>query len=386
MKITEIKSYPVWVGHRNQMVVKIETDEGLYGLGEAGLSGREMAVDGAVKHYREFLLGRDPMRISALWQEMYRSQYFEGGRVLTAAISAIDMALHDIAGKALNVPVYQLLGGKHRDYVPTFATAQAPMGEQMIENVQRFIELGWNAIRIGASSPFEDNDRTLYEPRETIGFTSKWMTKLREQVGPDPVLGVEYHHRLSVAEAASFCQRMPHGTIDFLEEPIRDETPEAYETLRKMVDVPFAIGEEFPSKWAFLPYIERGITNFVRVDVSNVGGLTEAKKVAGWAEAHYIDLMPHNPLGPICTAASLHLAASVPNFAWLEVWASVTGDDRHMDDNLFPVRPRLEGARFAVPDAPGLGVDFNEELAKEMAFKFWEAPHLHRRDGSYTNW
>jgi len=118
MKITDIKCYPVWVGHRNQCLVKVETDEGIYGWGEAGLSGRELAVAGAVKHYREFLLGRDPMRIGALWQEMYRSQYFEGGRVLTAAIAAIDIALYDIAGKALGVPVYQLLGGKQRDFVP----------------------------------------------------------------------------------------------------------------------------------------------------------------------------------------------------------------------------------------------------------------------------
>ena len=136
--------------------------------------------------------------------------------------------------------------------------------------------------------------------------------------------GIDYHHRLSVAEAASFCQRMPPGTLDFLEEPIRDETPEAYEALRRMADVPFAIGEEFASKWQFLPFIERGLTQFARVDVCNVGGLTEAMKVAGWCEAHYIDLMPHNPLGPICTAATVHLAAAVTNFAWLECRNSPT--------------------------------------------------------------
>ena len=123
------------------------------------------------------------------------------------------------------------------------------------------------------------------------------MTQLREAIGPEPVLGIDYHHRLNVAEAASFCHRMPPGTLDFLEEPIRDETPEAYESLRTMVDVPFAIGEEISSKWDFAPYIERGITNFVRLDVCNVGGLTEAMKVASMAEVHYIDLMPHNPLG-----------------------------------------------------------------------------------------
>jgi galactonate dehydratase len=386
MKIRDVKSFPVWVGHRNQLVVKVETDEGIYGLGEAGLSGRELAVDGMVKHFREFLIGKDPMQAGALWQEMYRGAYFEGGRTFTAAMSAIDIALYDIKGKALGVPVYQLLGGKHRDSVPCFATASAPMGPKLVENVQEYIRRGWNTIRIGAGAPDSGADGRLFEPRESIGFAAEWVTKVREAVGLTPVLGVEYHHRLSVAEAASFCQRMPTGTIDFLEEPIRDESPEAYQALRKMTGVPFAIGEEFASKWQFLPYIERGLTNFARVDICNVGGFTEAMKVAGWAEAHYIDLMPHNPLGPICTAASIHLGAAVPNFAWLEVWVSLEGSDRHADDELFPLRPTLDGTGFPLPQAPGLGVDFNEELAVKQPFKFWEAPHLHRRDGSYTNW
>jgi galactonate dehydratase len=386
MKITDIKSYPVWVGHRNQMVIKVETDEGIYGLGEAGLSGRELAVAGAIQHYREFLIGRDPMRAGALWQEMYRSQYFEGGRVLTAAISAIDMALYDIKGKALGVPVYQLLGGKQREFIPCFATSSEPMGPRLVEEVQAMLQKGWNVIRIGAPMPGDEESINLFEPRESIGFTATWVNKVRQAVGPGPVLGVEYHHRLNVAEAASFCQRLPAGTLDFLEEPIRDETPEAYEALRKMVSVPFAIGEEFSSKWAFLPYIEGGLTNFARIDVCNVGGLTEAMKVAGWAEAHYIDLMPHNPLGSICTAASIHLGAAVANFAWLEVWADQSGESWQFNDDLFPVHPKLEGTHFLVSDLPGLGVDFNEELAKKAAFKFWEAPHYHRRDGSYTNW
>lgn len=386
MKISDVKSFPVWVGHRNQLVIKIETDEGIYGLGESGLSGRELAVAGAVQHYREFILGKDPMNAGALWQEMYRSQYFEGGRVLTAAISAIDMALYDIKGKALGVPVYQLLGGKHRDFVPCFATSWAPTGPALIENVKELMNMGWKVIRMGAGMPNNSAAPDLFEPRESIGFSAPWFTKVRDAVGPEPVLGVEYHHRLSVAEAASFCQRMPPGTIDFLEEPIRDESPEAYEALRKMTDVPFAIGEEFSSKWQFLPYIERGITNFARVDVCNVGGLTEAIKVAGMAEAHYIDLMPHNPLGPICTAATIHLAVAVPNFAWLEVWITPTGQTRHSNDDLFPVRPVLDGPGFPVPTLPGLGVEFDETLAQQQPFKFWEAPHLHRRDGSYTNW
>ena len=386
MKITEIKSFPVWVGQRNQLVVKIETDEGIYGWGESGVSGRELAVVGAIKHYREFLIGRDPMRIGALWQEMYRSQYFEGGRVLTAAISAIDIALHDIVAKALDVPVYQLLGGKQRDFVPCFATTGAPTVEKLIENAKLLISKEWNVIRTTPTNRRHTDGGNIFEPRESIAITADWLTQLREAIGSEPVLGIDYHHRLSVAEAASFCQRMPSGTLDFLEEPIRDETPEAYEALRTMVDVPFAIGEEFSSKWVFLPYLERGITNFARIDVCNVGGLTESMKVASMAEAHYIDLMPHNPLGPICTAATIHLATAVPNFAWLEVRVSPTENAGRYDDDLFPIQLKLEGARFRVPDSPGLGVECNEELAVEQSFKFWEAPHLSRSDGSYTNW
>jgi galactonate dehydratase len=230
------------------------------------------------------------------------------------------------------------------------------------------------------------NDRELFEPWESIGLTASWLAALREAVGPGPVLGIDYHHRLSVAEAASFCQRMPRGTLDFLEEPIRDETPEAYATLRSMTEVPFAIGEEISSKWGFLPYLERGLTNYVRLDVCNVGGFTEAMKVAGWAEAHYIDLMPHNPLGPVCTAASVHLGAAVPNFAWLEARVSPTETLAEWSDEIFPLQPKLEGASFPVDRSPGLGVEVNEEYLKAQEFRPWEAPHLHRRDGSYTNW
>ena len=386
MKITDIKPYPVWVGHRNQHIVKVETDEGIYGWGESGLSSRELAVVGAVRHYREFLIGRNPMRIGGLWQEMYRSQYFEGGRALTGAISAIDIALHDIVGKALNVPVYQLLGGKQRDAVPCFATTGASTVEELIANANLLLENGWNVIRTNVLHRAKPGEENIFEPHESISLAAEWLTALREAIGSEPVLGIDYHHRLSVAEAASFCQRMPSGTLDFLEEPIRDETPEAYESLRTMVDVPFAIGEEFSSKWQFLPYLERGITNFARLDVCNVGGLTESMKVAGLAEAHYIDLMPHNPLGPICTAATVHLAAAVPNFAWLEIRVSPTEKSGHYDEDLFPVQHKLDGAVIPVPDGPGLGVEVDEELVTAQTYKFSEPPHLRRRDGSHTNW
>jgi galactonate dehydratase len=383
MRITAIHCFAIWVGLRNQLLVKVETDDGIYGWGESGLSGRERAVMGAIDHYREFLIGRDPMQAGALWQELYRSQYFEGGRVLTAAIGAIDIALYDIKGKALGVPVYQLLGGKHRDRVPAFATAPADPGPEMIEQGKLLRDTGWTCIRF---VPAGQHSRDIYEPRESIARTAPWMVRAREELGADVVLGIDYHHRLSVAEAASFCQRMPQGTLDFIEEPIRDETPEAYEALRQLTIIPFAIGEEFSSKWQFLPYIERNIHQFNRIDICNVGGFTEAMKVAGWSEAHYVDLMPHNPLGPICTAASVHMAAAVPNFSWLECRASPVEQLGFDAAEVFPVQIRLDGSDYVVPDTPGLGVDVDEAFARRQTFQFSEPPHLRRRDGSYTNW
>tara|TARA_R110002020_G_scaffold56372_2_gene155965 strand:+ start:415 stop:1572 length:1158 start_codon:yes stop_codon:yes gene_type:complete len=385
MKITGIKPYPVWVGHRNQLIVKIETDEGIFGWGESGLSGREKAVLGAIEHFRQFLIGRDPMAIGAIWQELYRSQYFEGGRVLLAAQSAIDIALHDIKAKALGVPVYQLLGGKHRDVIPTFASTGAINGDETLDAARQLIDRGWSTIRFFPAA--WDNDGGIFEPRESIGKTAKFLTMAREALGNEIVLGIDYHHRLSVAEAASFCQKMPSGTLDFLEEPIRDETPQAYEALRRLTDVPFAIGEEFASKWQFLPYIERDIHQFNRLDLCNVGGFTEAMKVAGWSEAHYVDLMPHNPLGPICTAATIHFSAAIANFFALETRANAT--DLYAGTpttEMFPQMPVLDGAVFNVPQGPGLGIEVNEALVEAASFRFWEAPHLKRRDGSVTNW
>ncbi|AMX02880.1 mandelate racemase/muconate lactonizing enzyme family protein [Microbulbifer thermotolerans] len=384
MKISDIKAYPVWVGHRNLCLVKVETDEGIYGWGESGLSSRELAVAGAVKHFREFLLGRDARNIGALWQEMYRSQYFEGGRVLTAAISAIDIALWDIAGKALNVPTYQLLGGKQRDVIPLFVTSTKPMGSALLDDIRALADQGWEVIRATTGEHGSAVQPTTFDVRRSIAATSGSLREIRQELGEATVLGIDYHHRLSVAEAASFCQKLGEGVLDFIEEPIRDQSPSAYQGLRRMVDVPFAIGEEFASKWDFMPYIEQDITNFARIDVCNVGGLTEAMKVAAMAESHYIDIMPHDPLGPICTAATIQMCAAVPNLSWCEIAPYDSDTSDH--DKFFINRPKEVNRAYPVGDAPGLGIDVNEALIAEQSFKYWEAPRLYKPDGSYTNW
>ena len=413
MKIKNIISYPVWIGTRNQLLVKVETDNGLEGWGESGLSSRELGVSGIVEHYKNLLVGMNPLEIGKIWQRLYRSQYFEGGRTITAAISAIDLALHDIKGKALNVPVFELLGGKQRNQVPTFATTSASPGPEMIKQAKELIKSGWQAFRLslsqdGGDEEFEsiyskknqtfpiseDNfsnfrsqeDNNIFEPRESLNKTAKWIIEARKELGTEVVLGVDLHHRFSVAEAASFCNKLPQGTLDFLEEPIRDETPSAYNALRKMTNIPFAIGEEFASKWQFVPYIENDITQFARIDICNVGGITESMKVAGWCESHYIDMMPHNPLGPICTAASIHFGASVPNFAWLETRESSAENAGFSDNEIIQSSHKMVNAMYVVSDDPGLGIKVNEDYLKKSKFKQWDPPQLERNDGSVTNW
>ncbi|WP_370979263.1 mandelate racemase/muconate lactonizing enzyme family protein [Agaribacterium sp. ZY112] len=384
MKITNIKAYAFWAGMRNVCLVKIETDTGLWGWGESGLSGRELAVKGAVEHFSHFLIGKDASNIAALWQEMYRGAYFEGGRVLSAAISAIDIALYDVNAKKLGLPVYRLLGGKQRDRIPLFATSIKAMGPELIEDVLRLKDEGWRAIRLTTGEHGSPTEATEFEPRVSIANAAKWVLKAREALGAEVCLGIDYHHRLSPAEAASFIQRLPTGTLDYIEEPIRDQSPEAYKALRSMVDVPFAIGEEFSNKWDFAPYVQQNITQFGRIDVCNAGGFTESMKIAAMCETHYIDMMPHNPLSPICTAASMHFCAAVPNMAELEYlpYSSDTGDF----DRYFVNQPKLENNALLVSDEPGLGIDVNENLIKDLPFKYWEAPRLYKEDGSYTNW
>jgi len=388
LRISAVETFPVWVGHRNQLLVKVTADDGTFGWGESGLSGREDAVIGAIDHYCDLLLGADPFRIAHLWQKLYRSQYFEGGRVLTAAMSAIDIALYDLKGKALGVPVFELLGGRVRDRVPSLASTRATTSEGVLEQAHHFVSAGFDIVRLSRLNPAmpPDGIETVFEPRASIAQTADCMIRARAELGSAVTLGVDYHHRLSIAEAISFCQRMPSGTLDFLEEPIRDESPQAYEALRRCVDVPFAIGEEFSSKWQALPFVEAGLMQYMRLDICNIGGFTEALKVAGWCEAHYVDLFPHNPLGPICTAASIHLAAVVPNFTWLEYNRSVFNPITSFEKDLFPLAPQLEGTSFAIPSGPGLGVMVNESLLRSCAKRHWNPPMLRRSDGSHTNW
>ena len=238
------------------------------------------------------------------------------------------------------MPVYQLLGGACRDRVFGFRTVGSLSAPDCLERAREAVAEGWPAIRFAPADPIVPlallrNDMQAADPSHGVrrlvvrGRNGRAVHRDPGPVGRNAfrwgstsITGCRWRRR------PPFCQRIPRGSLAFLEEPIRCENPDAYATLRTMTDVPFAIGEEFTSKWAFLPYIERGLTNYARVDVGCVGGLTEARKVAGWCEAHYIDLMPHNPIGPVCTAATVHLAAATNNFTWIECIPQLSESER----------------------------------------------------------
>ncbi|WP_417812585.1 mandelate racemase/muconate lactonizing enzyme family protein [Thalassospira alkalitolerans] len=382
-RIAEITPFLARVGSRNQLLVRVTTEDGLVGWGESGLSGREQSVAATIRHYAGFLVGQDSRNIARIWQESYRSQYFEGGRVLTAAISAIDIALYDLLGKRMDVPVYQLLGGKQREVIPSFASTMGKDAAAQIEDVRVLVDAGWTCVR---TYPGSFDASAAFDPWASLSKTAQELIAIRETFGNEICLGIDLHHRYTVAEAAAFCAMLPRGTLNFIEEPIRSETPEAYKVLRGMTEIPFAVGEEFSSKWEAARFLDAGVTQFMRLDISNIGGFTEAMKVAAMSERHYVDLMPHNPLGPVCTAASVHMSAAVPNFSWLENRHSPVEAHGFHDDSLFPQQIPMKGPDYVVPDLPGLGVVVNEEALVNQSPEHVEAPHMVRPDGSVTNW
>ena len=385
MKITDIKTYFVGVQGKNLLVVKVETDQGIHGIGQGGTTTREQAMTGTIEHMRHFLVGKDPRRIEDINQEMYRGQYYEGGTIITATTSAIDIALWDILGKHLNTPVWQLLGGATRQQVTCFIDGPAGAGESYADQAEDLVRRGWKTIRFAPETgdpDFRQDRDSTFEPWESIDWTADQIRQARKRVGPHVRLAIDYHHRLNLAEAAAFCQRIRDVDLMFLEEPIRSESPDAYSALRAMTPMPFAIGEEFSGIYPFAPFIERGLANYVRLDVCNVGGFTAARKVAAMAEAHYLDIVPHTPQGTICLAASVHLCAAIHNFAILEYnWQMP-----HLPQDLFPRQLQLQGDGFPLPQGPGLGIEFDEEAAHRYPPLPWEAPHFRRRDGAFTNY
>ena len=379
MKISNIRAIPInsGQGSRNYLFVKVETDEGLYGLGEAGITGKELATSGAIQHFDHVLRGEDPMRIEHIWQRLFRGGFFKGGQLVTSAISAIDLALWDIKGKALGVPVWELLGGKCRDKVVCYAHITGDTPESMAADARRAVKQGFRFVRFGVA---EGPDGIL-EPRKAVPRTVELAEAVRDEVGDAIEMCIDFHTRLDPIDAVRLCDALVPFNLYFAEDPVRSENPDAYAFVRQHTNVPIAGGEELATKWEFKPLIERDLIDYVRVDLCIVGGLTEARKIAGWAEAHYQKLAPHNPLGPVSTAACVHLDVASPLFGVQEL-ARIPG---YLPD-VFPQQLQFDDGYLLPPDAPGLGVDLNEAAVEDHPYQMPSLHDLRMEDGSVTNW
>jgi galactonate dehydratase len=379
LRITDIETYPVWGGFRNYLFVVVDTDEGIYGLGEAGITGRELAVMGAIEHFKPLLVGQDPFRIEHIWQILFRGGFFPAQRILGAAISAIDIALWDIKGKALGVPVYELLGGRVRDKVVCYPhNAGHRMEIQfLVDSCLHTKEEGWKFVRWDL--PHEGD---VLEPRTSVRIAIQQVQAVREAVGGEIEIIFDVHTRLDLADAVWLCQEIEPFRPFFVEDPLRCENPDSFKTLRPRTAVPLAAGEQFSSKWEFRQLIEEEWIDYARLDLCLVGGFTEAKKIAGWCETHYIKLAVHNPLGPVSTAACLQLNLACSNFGVQEQ----PGRPGTILTDVVPVQSEWEDGYLLPPTGSGLGIEFDREAAKKHPFDMRELPHLTRPDRSVTNW
>ncbi|HSH79790.1 MAG TPA: mandelate racemase/muconate lactonizing enzyme family protein [Herpetosiphonaceae bacterium] len=379
MKITDIQSYPVWNGSRHFFFVVVDTDEGVSGVGEGGITGRELAMAGAVEHFKQQLVGQDPQRISFLWQLMSRGGFFPAQGVVSAALSAIDIALWDIKGKSLGVPVYQLMGGLARDRVVCYPhnVGHSMDIDSLVESCLQTKEEGWKFVRWGlpAADP-------LFEPRRSMIAAIKQMEAVRAAVGDEIEMIFDVHTRLDLPDALVLCDQCEPFRPFFMEDPLRAENAHQYRILRQRTSVPLAAGEQFSSKWEFREVIEEDLIDYARVDVCIVGGLSEALKVAGWCETHHIKLALHNPLSPVSSAACLQLNLVCPNVA-VQEQPRRTGT---VLLDVVPVQPEWEDGYLLPSTRPGLGIEFDREAARAYGLQATSLPQLRRYDGSFTNW
>lgn len=374
MKISAVKPYPLAGG----MFVKVETDEGIYGIGEAGIRGQSMAIAAMVSHLALRIVDEDPMRTEHLWQKMFRGGFFPGGKVLCSAISAIDIALWDIKAKAFNVPLYQLLGGAVREKAVCYPHIGGGTVEQLVESAQQKVADGWKFVRFSVPS-----EGDILEPSKAVRTTIKQFEALRDAVGDDIEICLDIHTRLDPMDSVTLCRAVEQYQPYFLEDPLRSENPDSFRQFRQHVAAPLAMGEQFASKWEFRQLIEEELMNYARIDLCIVGGITETLKIAGWCETRYINLAPHNPLGPVSTAACLHLDIASSNFGVQEL-PRIPGTT--MTD-VFPVQVEWEDGYLLLPKRPGLGVEFDEKAAEKYPFQdSGEARLLWRLDGALTNW
>ena len=377
MKISDVQTHTVNNGTRNYTFVTVTEENGLYGIGESGCSGKDNAVAAAVEHYRPLLIGQDPSRIEHIWQDHFRGNFWRAGPVLTAAISALDIALWDLAGKALEVPTYQLLGGKTREKVRCYAHFGGTDPESCAKAAKARVDEGFEVVRFGLLT--DPND--ILEPARAVRKSVEGFRAVRETVGDEIEIAIDVHTRLNPTWAIQLCKDLEPLRPFFIEDPIRSENPQSFANLRHHTSAPIATGEQLLTKWQFRELIENEWIDYARADLGLVGGITEGKKIAAMCEVHYIDTALHNPLGPVNTAASVQLDMCIPNFGIQELSMVPPA----MTD-IFPTQCSVVAGHLIPADVPGIGIEFNFEAAKNYSYQYWEHARLRRDDGSVTDW
>ena len=376
IKITDIKTFLVWNGGRNWVYVKVETDQGISGIGEAYSVGPDEATVKVIEDYKLWLVGQDPRNIQYLWDLMYNTTRFPGGSITGAAISGIEHALWDIAGKAAGLPVWALLGGRVRNKIRTYQSIGGSTAEEAAANAVRLVDkYGYTAVKM---SPHNPGDNAM-PYNQVTRIAGQRVRAVREAVGPDVDIGVDIHARyFEVQRAIRVAKEIEPYYPFWLEEPLRPENFDAMKKLADHVNIPLASGECNYTKYEFRDLINIQALDIIQPDICVCGGIMEMKKIAAMAEAQYMVVAPHNPMSPLATAVNVHFAASTPNFLILEYRAPDAG--AYKDVLKEPLM--VKDGYLEIPNKPGWGVELNEEAFPSMPPRPWKRATGYRADGS----
>jgi galactonate dehydratase len=378
-KIVGVRTVAVGAGWRNYVYVLIDTDRGLVGLGEASLGGQTHAVLGMIEDLKPLLLGADPFRIEHLWQQAYRHAFWHGGVTFLSALAGIEVALWDIKGQALGVPIWRLMGGLVRDRIRAYANG--PRGDtpdELARSAAELVARGFSALKF---TPFEATP--ILAGRRVIDAAVAKVRAVREAVGPEIELMVDGHGRLSPSVAVRMADALAQFNLLFFEEPSLPEHVPAMVRIARKSPIPIATGERRYSRWEFRELLESRTIGVLQPDIIQSGGIAEARKIAAMAEMHFVSVAPHNPWSWVNTVTSLHLDAVTPNFLIQEV---ITEPEPWKDAVVVGPSVMDASGHFLPPDRPGLGITLDLDAAKQFPPVEGRPPALWHDDGSVADW
>jgi len=363
MKITKISVFIVHSHKDNWVILKMYTDEGITGVGESSVEGRERTIRVAIRELESYLIGKDPFNIEKHWYKIFRDSYWGAGAILTGALSAVDGAMWDIKGKALNVPVYELLGGKVRDKIRLYANRWffgANNSDQLAKKAEKVIRKGYTALKWDPFGKAEWNI-TNSQMKEAV----ESVRAVRKAIGNEIDILIEGHGRFNVFTAIRIAKELEEFKPMFFEEPIMPENIDALAEVREKSPIPIAAGERLYTKFDFRDAIEKRAVDVVQPDLRVAGGITEVKKISAIAEAYFLPVAPHNIHGLVGTFMTVHLMASIPNALILEY----TIEDIPWKEEIFKCDLKIKNGYLYIPEKIGLSIDFDEKKAEKYPFK-----------------